>query len=153
MSNKTQLQTNNTALDGYITRINAAKEVAAGLPEAGGGGSDGGSVETIDVTIKIETSAMGGPCISNLIYTTVENGTITNCHNPSWTRSDIIAGAWYETAILTCVVGTTIYLLDGTMAGPSFTAVGTTIETVDEMGILFAASITSLTTSITASSF
>lgn len=45
MSNKTQLQTNNTALDGYIARINAAKEVAAGLPEAGGGGS-GGSVET-----------------------------------------------------------------------------------------------------------
>lgn len=44
MSNKTQLQTNNTALDGYITRINAAKEVAVGLPEAGGSG--GGSVET-----------------------------------------------------------------------------------------------------------
>lgn len=36
MSNKTQLQTNNTTLDGYIARINAAKEVAAGLPEAGG---------------------------------------------------------------------------------------------------------------------
>jgi hypothetical protein len=48
MSNKTQLQNNNTALDGYIARINAAKEVAAGLPEAGGGGS--GSVETITVS-------------------------------------------------------------------------------------------------------
>ena len=36
MSNKTQLQTNNTALDGYISRINAAREVAASLPEAGG---------------------------------------------------------------------------------------------------------------------
>lgn len=44
MSNKTQLQNNNTALDGYIARINAAKEVAASLPEASGGG--GGSVET-----------------------------------------------------------------------------------------------------------
>lgn len=33
MSNKTQLQTNNTTLDGYITRINAAKEVVAELPE------------------------------------------------------------------------------------------------------------------------
>lgn len=42
MSNKTQLQENNTALDGYIARINAAKEVAAGLPEAGGS-SDGSS--------------------------------------------------------------------------------------------------------------
>jgi hypothetical protein len=49
MSNKTQLQTNNTALDGYIARINAAKEVAAGLPEAGGGGSE--SVETCSLII------------------------------------------------------------------------------------------------------
>ena len=47
MSNKTQLQANNTALDGYIARINAAKEVAASLPEAGGSG--GGSVETCTV--------------------------------------------------------------------------------------------------------
>lgn len=55
MSNKTQLQTNNTALDGYIARINAAKEVAASLPEAGSGGSGGGSgagVETCTVSIK-----------------------------------------------------------------------------------------------------
>lgn len=36
MSNKTQLQTNNSALDGYIARVNAAKNVAATLPEAGG---------------------------------------------------------------------------------------------------------------------
>jgi hypothetical protein len=40
MSNKTQLQINNTALDGYIARINAAKDVAASLPEAGGGSSE-----------------------------------------------------------------------------------------------------------------
>lgn len=33
MSNKVQLQTNNAALDGYISRINTAKEVAASLPE------------------------------------------------------------------------------------------------------------------------
>lgn len=37
MSNKTQLQTNNTNLDSLITRVNAAKDVAAALPEAGGG--------------------------------------------------------------------------------------------------------------------
>lgn len=39
MSNKTQLQTNNASLEECITRINAAKKVAAGLPEAGGGGA------------------------------------------------------------------------------------------------------------------
>lgn len=48
MSNKTQLQTNNTTLDDYIARINAAKETAASLPEAGSGG---GSVETCTVTM------------------------------------------------------------------------------------------------------
>lgn len=32
MSNKTQLQTNNTALDALITRVNAAKTVVASLP-------------------------------------------------------------------------------------------------------------------------
>lgn len=53
MSNKTQLQTNNTALDGYIARINAAKEVAASLPDAGsGGGEDSGStLETVEFYI------------------------------------------------------------------------------------------------------
>ena len=49
MSNKTQLQTNNTALDALITRVNAAKNIAASLPEAGGG--SGGSIETCTVTI------------------------------------------------------------------------------------------------------
>ena len=35
MSNKTQLQINNTSLDSYIDRVNAAKDIAASLPEAG----------------------------------------------------------------------------------------------------------------------
>ena len=51
MSNKTQLQTNNTNLDALITRVNAAKETAASLPDAGSGGSGGGSVETCTVTM------------------------------------------------------------------------------------------------------
>lgn len=38
MSNKSQLQTNNTNLDALISRVNAAKNTAASLPEAGGGG-------------------------------------------------------------------------------------------------------------------
>lgn len=37
MSNKTQLQTNNAALDTLITRVNAAKDTAASLPDAGSG--------------------------------------------------------------------------------------------------------------------
>lgn len=49
MSNKTRLQTNNTTLDGYIARVNTAKDVAASLPDAGNGGSGGGSVETCTV--------------------------------------------------------------------------------------------------------
>lgn len=52
MSNKQQLQTNNTALDRYIARINAAKDVAASLPDAGSGG---GNIETCTVTLTATT--------------------------------------------------------------------------------------------------
>ena len=51
MSNKTQLQTNNAALDSYIARINAAKDIAASLPEAGGGG--GASLEPCIVNVEV----------------------------------------------------------------------------------------------------
>ena len=50
MSNKTQLQTNNTNLDALIARVNAAKNTAASLPEVGSGGSSGGGLETVIVT-------------------------------------------------------------------------------------------------------
>ena len=43
MSNKTQLQTNNTNLDALITRVNAAKDTAASLPDAGNGSGSGAS--------------------------------------------------------------------------------------------------------------
>lgn len=52
MSNKTQLQTNNTALDALITRVNIAKDVAASLPKAGGGSGGGSAVETCTGTVK-----------------------------------------------------------------------------------------------------
>ena len=49
MSNKTQLQTNNTQLDALITRVNAAKDTAASLPEAGGGGGSESSQAMLDL--------------------------------------------------------------------------------------------------------
>lgn len=49
MSNKTQLQTNNASLDGYISRIQAAKEVAATLPDAGGNSAKP-AIEPLDIT-------------------------------------------------------------------------------------------------------
>jgi hypothetical protein len=45
MSNKTQLQTNNANLQSFIDRVNAAKDIAASLPDAGTGG--GGSIDPI----------------------------------------------------------------------------------------------------------
>ena len=63
MSNKQQLQTNNTNLDALITRVNAAKDVAASLPEAGG-------LEVCNVTITSFNS------IELLSYSTYENGIV-----------------------------------------------------------------------------
>jgi hypothetical protein len=65
MSNKTQLQTNNTNLQSLIDRINAAKDTAASLPEAGGGGS----LETCTVSLRLD-----GPTMKDsLVYYTNEN--------------------------------------------------------------------------------
>lgn len=72
MSNKTQLQTNNTALDGYIARINAAKEVAASLPDAGGGGS----IETCTVIIAVHVSYPYAAPDTLVSFTQYENGSI-----------------------------------------------------------------------------
>lgn len=52
MSNKIQLQTNNTALDTLITRVNAAKDVAASLPDAGGGSTEACTV-TLSPTLSL----------------------------------------------------------------------------------------------------
>jgi hypothetical protein len=66
MSNKTQLQTNNTKLDALITRVNTAKDTAASLPEAGSGG--GGSIETCTVTVmRDESYAILGVRVENSI--------------------------------------------------------------------------------------
>lgn len=56
MSNKIQLQTNNNALDALITRVNAAKDTAASLPETGGGAT----LETVVIQVDsmIEPGAM-----------------------------------------------------------------------------------------------
>ena len=51
MSNKTQLQTNNTALDTLIARVNAAKDTAASLPSAGGGSGGGNNTETVPISV------------------------------------------------------------------------------------------------------
>lgn len=70
MSNKQQLQTNNTNLDALITRVNAAKDAAASLPDA----CDGREIETCTVTFN-NTSLSDGDCyVRYLAYVAVENG-------------------------------------------------------------------------------
>lgn len=60
MSNKQQLQTNNIKLDALIERVNAAKDTAASLPEAGGSGGTG-SIETCVVTFTSNAPPMEFP--------------------------------------------------------------------------------------------
>ena len=72
MSNKQQLQTNNIALDGYIARINAAKDVAASLPEVGGGG---GNIETCKVNVI--SNGVGGAILNSFYYLYYSNSELT----------------------------------------------------------------------------
>ena len=69
MSNKTQLQTNNTTLDEYIARINSAKEVAASLPEAGS--DDSTTYSTVYIRSDGPTSSIG---VDGDIYICQTNG-------------------------------------------------------------------------------
>jgi hypothetical protein len=101
MSNKTQLQTNNTNLDALILRVNAAKNTAASLPEAGGGGSS----ETCTVTFDNEN--LSNDCsIHALVATIFENGE----RKTYAYYLPFIAEGSYRFTIPNIVCGTKIYL-------------------------------------------
>lgn len=71
MSNKTQLQTNNTNLDALIMRVNAAKDTAASLPEAGEGG--GTALEFVTITYN------SLPAPGMIVYYLDESLTLQSC--------------------------------------------------------------------------
>lgn len=93
MSNKIQLQTNNTTLDTLITRVNAAKDIAASLPEAG---SAGGSIEICTVSINDYNMTTG----ADIIYTGFDdNGNtqtiVTTNFSPSITLTIASGSCFY----------------------------------------------------------
>lgn len=95
MSNKAQLQTNNTTLDALITRVNAAKDTAASLPEASGSG--GGSVETCTVKITCPTSDIYGYFYTKVVDGNYSMGYFTNeClrSNLDVTLTDVLCGGF-----------------------------------------------------------
>ena len=115
MSNKQQLQTNNTALDALITRVNAAKDVAASLPEAGGSG--GGSVETCIVTLSLSNGYGAQYTDSNMQWITAPYNAkmdINVAKNTliilDWTSGDIATGSCSR---IFFTPGTGIYLVTG----------------------------------------
>lgn len=79
MSNKTQLQTNNANLDALIIRVNAAKDVAASLPNAGGGPV--GGLQTCTVQIKCSQeyfdNAWDSETWFNVTYLKLKNGALS----------------------------------------------------------------------------
>ena len=76
MSNKTQLQTNNTNLDALITRVNAAKDTAASLPEVGGA-TGGASVISGRIVWASTAEPMDG---DRYVYYTNELGQATSLY-------------------------------------------------------------------------
>ncbi|MEE1084285.1 MAG: hypothetical protein UH850_11230 [Paludibacteraceae bacterium] len=121
MSNKTQLQTNNTALDGYIARINAAKEIAASLPEVGSGG---GNIETCKVNVI--SNGVGGNIFSNRVFCTFyTNGKLESVNfyyspnNITTISSYVVKGSImaFENATnlvsITCDSGSVLYCTTG----------------------------------------
>ena len=85
MSNKTQLQTNNTNLDALIARVNAAKNVAASLPEAGGSG--GGGADNVYVYVRVKADS---PVTEATIHYTAPDGNVRTI------ITDTLEGDWQE---------------------------------------------------------
>lgn len=141
MSNKTQLQTNNTSLEALITRVNAAKDTAASLPEAGStedlnsiitelenkvatlntaldDKASGGSFKTCTVTVNVTGDAP--PNIAYVAATTVENGSLGSYHY-HYTSA---GGSLYTKTIENILCGATIGLhLQDSLAFPTFSYV------------------------------
>lgn len=89
MSNKTQLQTNNTNLASYTDRVSALIDVANSLPEAGGSG--GGSVDTCTVNIVTTRGGNDTARIVGYMCTSVDNGQIKiDYMRPSYNSGDNI---------------------------------------------------------------
>ena len=87
MSNKIKLQTNNEALDTLITRVNAAKDTAASLPIAGGGGS----IETFTGTIEIVSPLGSG---AHIVYYINENFEVVSGYSREFNAITIAAGTF-----------------------------------------------------------
>ena len=112
------------------------------------GGSGGGSVETCDVTIGVWHNS-SGLSISRIIYTTVENGKISNkihvCELKSQgTVTGDVIGLNHEIT-LSCIVGTSVYMYDENITMPSFvTSDNVTFNgNADDWGLVFEAVIDS----------
>ena len=125
MSNKQQLQTNNTSLDNCIARINAAKEVAAGLPEAGG--SSGGS-DIATCTIEIINNTKGKimeSLIDELWFVAYENGECKGYGGQRASSSNILPADFEwdaeKNTLNNVICGSMIYLSDiqGCFSPPS----------------------------------
>lgn len=103
MSNKEQLQYNNSQISTYIDRILVAKETAASLPDAGSGG---GTAVAVKAEICIRTKNNPRPTASFFVesidYVTVDaNGVLTTNRN---------ASPVYMTYLDNVVVGTFLFI-------------------------------------------
>lgn len=148
MSNKTQLQTNNTNLDSLIARVNAAKDTAASLPEAGStedlnsviteletkvttlntaldSKASGGGFETCTVTINVlgDTSS-----IQRVVATTVENGSISQY---VFMEGDMVAT--HSETIENVLCGSVIFTLPSCLI-PGWTISGEELEVLHSSG-------------------
>ena len=100
MSNKSQLQTNNTNLDALISRINAAKNTAASLPSAGGS-SGGGSIETCTVDILYEGISLIDESAAECVVYTNGQGEVIVATKDDW---EIEGSAFMANASLSITV-------------------------------------------------
>lgn len=141
MSNKSQLQTNNTTLDSLITRVNTAKDAAASLPEAGGGGTDTSDATADKSPITIGGSQVVGYSSSDILEgkTAYVDGDKVTGTIPTMTNSSVsVSGAtvavpagYYPTRVTKSVTS-------GSATTPATTVTKTPTISVNSTGLITA---------------
>ena len=133
------ITTQETTIDNIISALQG---------KTAGGGSDA-NIEICDVTLSINGNIGLNDFITNIMYVTLENGTITSKNidvgnDVPITSGSAMDGNWIKSCVIQAVVGTNVYLYDGNFAAPVISSSNNVdIVPLDMYESLYSATITS----------
>lgn len=115
-----ELTTQNNLITTQETTID---NIISALQGKASGGGSGTNIETCDVTLSINGNMGTNDFLTNIMYVTLENGTITSKNinvgnDVPITSGGGTSGNWIKSCVIQPIVGTNVYLYDGNFCAP-----------------------------------